>query len=386
MAKKLKSPDPQVRAKAEFQVAYGSVVWGVVGAGVWYSMEELPYTDRYGDPQTVMVHKYQGSWQGYSPQQRNALKAAGAQPNSMLVKHDDGSITFERYNRLDPIAMIAGMAADMRDVETAGFDITEASMAMTIAFSNQLKDRTYTKGLANALNAADDPNRFLERWIQGQVAANVVPAFVSWSNDDMVVRETGSIIDTLKSRLPGLSDTLPPVYNIFGEVMMRAEGSIMKTTSWRDDAVGAEFLRLAPRISALPEVKNGLDLLDPAYQVIDEETGRTVSAHEYWNQLIQQSNLLEKLEKKVSKPSYQKKIGRETRLRNVGLVANENEKDIQAIFQDVRNTTFKKLLGKIPALKEASKQLKRTIRDIEKGRVDEEPTNPVSDFLYDVFN
>ena len=202
----------------------------------------------------------------------------------------------------------------------------------------------------------------------------------------MVVRETGSVIDTLKSRIGGLSDTLPPVYNIFGEVMMRAEGSIMKTTSWRDDTVGAEFLRLAPRISALPEVKNGLDLLDPAYQTVDKDTGRTVSAHERWNQLIQKSKLLKKLEDRISKGSYQKKIGLETRLRNVGTVANENEEDIQAIFQDVRNKTFKKLLDEIPELKQAAKQLKRTIRDIEKGRIEEEPTNPISDFLYDVFN
>ncbi len=385
MQKRLESPDPQVRSKAQFQMTYGSVIWGTIAAGVMTSKVELPYIDRDGKQQFIEVHKYQGSWQGYTAQQRNALRASGAQPNSIVVEHDDGTFSFEKYNRLDPVAMIAGMAADVRDVHKAGHDTEEMASAAVIAIANQLKDRTYTKGVANFINAVDDPNRFLDRWIQGQVSSLVVPSLVSWTNDDPIVREVNSTLDAVKNRIPSLSDTLPPKYDIFGQPMLRADGYIMKSTDWESDEIKAEFLRLAPRIGELPEVKNGIDLLDPTYQMVDKETGKTITAYERYNQLIGEGKLLRKIERAIRKPKYKKKKGKAIYLKNVGEVDNYNEEQIQAEFREAREEAFKALLKENRTLDDAYDDLEDTIRDIEKGRY-VEPPNPVSDFLNGIFN
>ena len=213
----------------------------------------------------------------------------------------------------------------------------------------------------------------------------VVPSLVSWTNDDTIVREVYSTLDAVKNRIPSLSDTLPPKYDIFGQPMLRADGYIMRSTDWESDEIKAEFLRLAPSIGELPEVKNGIDLLDPTYQMVDKETGKTITAFERYNQLIGEGKLLRKIEKAINKSKYKRKKGIQTYLKNVGEVGNYNEERIQAEFREAREKAFKTLLKENRTLDDAYDDLEDTIRDIEKGRY-VEPPNPVSDFLNGIFN
>jgi hypothetical protein len=151
------------------------------------------------------------------PDQKQALQATGWRPYSYVSTDDNGEKTYTSYNRFDPFGMMFGLAADFSELTAHMDDQQRANLAstMTMAVAKNLSDKTYFKGiqeLVEFISGEKDPAQLF-----AQRAGEYVPTLLSNVNDDPDLHDIRSVMDGIKARIPGLSDTLPPRRNLFGE-------------------------------------------------------------------------------------------------------------------------------------------------------------------------
>jgi hypothetical protein len=178
------------------------------------------------------------------------------------------------YRRLDPFASVIGPVADLVELskDIPGMEADKAGAAVVTALANNLINKTYLQGLSDVANALSDPAQYGQRLIDS-LAGSVIPSGVAQEArvEDPVLRDTQSTLDYLRSRIPGMSEDLPPRRTILGDVVRR-EGTvgpgivspIGKMTPANDPVVN-ELLRLktAP---ARPQRKiMGVDLTPAQY-------------------------------------------------------------------------------------------------------------------------
>lgn len=179
------------------------------------------------------------------PKQRMAMEQDGWQPYSVKIGDK-----WYSYSRLDPLGMMLGMSADLAEITTnprgdASDDMVV--MAGITAFVQNMASKTYAQGafeLAAALdprNPAGSPAQFLNRQATGLIpfsaalrqTAQAMDPTMRESRDEVTTAEgkadplaswLNRLVNDAKRGIPGLSDTLPPVRDIFGEPMTRESG------------------------------------------------------------------------------------------------------------------------------------------------------------------
>lgn len=187
------------------------------------------------------------------PKERAQLYAQGWQPRS--VKIGD---TYYGYGRLEPISTIFGIYADFWDIKHRATDMEANKIVGLVATSlkNNLLDKTFMSGLMNLVKASDDPGRYGSDWVQ-QMGGSVVPAVVAGAARaiDPNLREAQSVLDTIKSRIPGMTQQVSARLGPFGETSQRAGTPLSRMFSpvpmskAIDDPVYKELDRLGIRIS-----------------------------------------------------------------------------------------------------------------------------------------
>lgn len=155
------------------------------------------------------------------PDTKAALRRTGWQPYS--VKIGD---TYYSYARFEPVATLLGMSADLAEVLSnyEAYDIDaqkqadELVTAMAIAAGNQVVGKTFLQGFADLTEVLSDPGRYGERYLQ-RFAGSVVPAGVAAVERavDPTTSQVFSMIDQIKARIPGMSGSVIPRRNIWGE-------------------------------------------------------------------------------------------------------------------------------------------------------------------------
>ena len=180
---------------------------------------------------TAGIAGYNGILSGSGPNnpaERAALLATGWQPNSVKITNQDGDIEYISFNRTDPFGLFLGIAATLG--ETIGMlddrDLDELAIAAGVALAETLQSKSYFTGITQIVAALDQPDvrfkRVAERYF-GSLVPNVVGSFNQQVTDE-AMREVDGWLDTLRARIPGLSASLPPRRNIFGEVITYAHG------------------------------------------------------------------------------------------------------------------------------------------------------------------
>jgi len=183
---------------------------------------------------------------------RNLKMADGWQPYSIRVGDQ-----YYSYKRLDPLAMTLGMAADYA---TKGEHMTDkqrdhAAMVLGASFIENLKDKTWLSGISDVFAALDDPQRSMERVTKRLAGSLAVPAGVSQlaRTIDPVQRETDDPIDAIKNRIPGMSQSLRPRLDMWGQPIVSQGGvgpdivSPVATGTARNDALNREMLEIGAR-------------------------------------------------------------------------------------------------------------------------------------------
>jgi hypothetical protein len=159
------------------------------------------------------------------PELRQALYRRGWQPYSLKIGDK-----YYSYNRLEPLGMLFGLAADASEImgQADEHSAQELAVAAVVAISKNVTSKTWLKGVSDAVAAMDDPERSAKHFLQNY-ARSLVPAGAAQLERalDPTVRETYSeqgffyeTWNTIKSRVPGWSDELPPKRNLWGEAIV----------------------------------------------------------------------------------------------------------------------------------------------------------------------
>lgn len=189
---------------------------------------------------------------GFGPQEKETRQiwtTDGRRPYSVnvtalarLMRGDDPSPqtgdTWVAYNRIDPLGMLIGLAADYTDILLQLEDPTvrdELATRLTLVASHVLASKTYVKGLADWLLALTDPEHYGEK-LQESFARTLVTAVpvvgpaakLAQRITDPVLRDADGALNAIKATLPGYSKDLPPRINYWGETVYR-EGWMLES-------------------------------------------------------------------------------------------------------------------------------------------------------------
>lgn len=188
------------------------------------------------------------------PRQREALMNTGWKPFSVKVGDK-----WYSYQRIDPFARVLSTAADFA---TFGDYMTEderenIAKYLSLAIARNISTMPTLDPAANAFEALSDPDRHLARYATNLGASMTVPNVVTQINStlDPYMRETDTLLSTIKSRVPGMSDKLPARMNLWGEPITRgnALGPDIVSPIWvgtdKKDKALAEVDRLRLNLS-----------------------------------------------------------------------------------------------------------------------------------------
>jgi hypothetical protein len=202
-------------------------------------------------------------------QTRAALYRTGWQPYSFKING-----THYSFGRLEPLGTIVGTAADFAEI--AGYlESNEADKLASLIMASAAKNitsKTWLRGLSNAIEAMDDPDRYMQQAVAA-LAGTAVPTGVAQYTrvKDPIMREARTAIDRIKSRLPGYSETLQPRLNLWGDPIVLSGGlgpdliSPVYTSDIKPDKVNDEIVRLRTKTGMPSRRINKVELTPEQY-------------------------------------------------------------------------------------------------------------------------
>jgi len=161
----------------------------------------------------VRKSDYRQGWQAYSIQG----------PDGVWVK----------YDRFDPVGLYLGLVADAYEISLYGTeeDANEAAMATAMALYKNMANKTYAKGFTEFHKAFTMGGNYWDNWANN-LGASTIP-YTSLINTakkmvDPVARDAQTVLERIKSRIPGLSTSLPPRVNLYGEPIVMNGGMMAR--------------------------------------------------------------------------------------------------------------------------------------------------------------
>jgi hypothetical protein len=197
----LKNEDPMVRAQTAGRLATGT---SAVAVGMWYTLSNKEFITG-GGPRTQ--------------EEKEALQLTGWQPYSFKIGNK-----YVSYQRVDPMATVIGLFADLVEAEEY-YDLDDTAMgnmfsAVALSFSNNVTNKSYVKGLDSMLNMLRDPAAN-SKALAGNIVGGFVPTLFSQGqnySDERVLRETRTVFDYMLKKSPA-SGILPKKRNFLGEAV-----------------------------------------------------------------------------------------------------------------------------------------------------------------------
>jgi len=222
----------------------------------------------------VMYMSSQGKVTGSGPADELAkarLRETGWQPYSFAIEQEDGRTRYLAYNRVEPLGILFGLAADASDIwgEISDGEKEELAAMLSASVSQNLLDKTFFKGISDFMEAINEPDRFFSTYYNNQLGTLVPTLFAQTSkNIDPMLRDTRTALDRFKSRVPGYSFDLPARRNLWGEPILLTGGlgpdaiSPIYSSFSKEDPVSDELIRLSVDMEqdywpALPQRKLG---------------------------------------------------------------------------------------------------------------------------------
>jgi hypothetical protein len=217
----------------------------------------------------------------------------GWQPYS--VKIDD---TYYSFARMEPLGSILGMTADMVQIQKEMKEDETYNVATGImgSITTNISNKTFMQGFTNLVQAISDPGRYGIN-IGKQLAGSAVPSVVAGveRSTDPYIRDTKTVLDSVKARVPILAEDVPKKLTIWGDPIERPGTGVerfispMQISKEKGSPIGREMLRLK------------LDIGYPSRKIDDVEIDQKV----YWN-MVESAGKRAKniLDTMVSKPSW----------------------------------------------------------------------------------
>ena len=136
--------------------------------------------------------------------------------------------TWYSYNRTDPFGLIIGASASYAEV--FGVHTVEENgkfiAAIALAASKSVFNKTWMRGPAEFLDAATQPDKFGERYIEQNIGSFLVPTLAAQTARviDPVWRQVNDVSDAIRARTPGYSSSLLPMVNLWGHNILLEGG------------------------------------------------------------------------------------------------------------------------------------------------------------------
>lgn len=215
---------------------------------------------------------------------RNREIASGIPP--MSIKMGDRWVS---YDRIEPLSTVLGLVADSMKALKEGKMKGEGvgvSNVFKIVGQNFL-DKTFTEGLGKAMLAVQEPDRYLESYLVS-LTNPVVPAIVNQIArlEDPIRREVKDpemqqwILNNLKSRLPGLRETLPEQVNLLGQTQQMGRGSVLtgiQVTPAAREATQAIFDNPYLKMDRMDRKIGGIELTGEQYADLENRVGDSLN-------------------------------------------------------------------------------------------------------------
>lgn len=222
------------------------------------------------------------------PAERALLRLTGWQPYSLKI----GDMYYS-YARFEPFATIMGVSADAYEIgsKTNEQDAGDIGALIMASASNNVLSKTWMQGISNVIEAIQDPERYGAGFVN-QMAGTLVPTGLAQAArvEDPYLRDARNIVDTIKSRIPGLSTEVAVKRDTWGEPIERggAAGPDMVSPIYQskvnNDPVNQELLNLGIYPSKLDRQIDGVDLTAKQYDDYQRIAGRL--AHYTLDQMV----------------------------------------------------------------------------------------------------
>jgi hypothetical protein len=352
LQKGLASKDPVIKAAAQ-----GKVVTSFATAGLFYEMV-------FNNNNTLPLITGGGP---KDERQKKILEETGWRPYSIKI---DG--TYYSYQRLDPIATLLGVSADMSElmkenIEANEADLEHVGIAVATALSRNVANKSYLAGIQLWADALKDPERFGER-LGRNYSSSFVPNVLSQMQDydKQSMREVRSIADAVLKKLPNGRDMLDPKRNILGEEKIIDYGSFgfinpVAYSAEKEDPVLQEMaeLKYAFRQPSAKLLNGNVDLLG-----FVNNKGQT--AHDRRLELLQEitiggRTLRQSLNKLIKSSKYKKLPGYSP---EVGL-DSPRVRELTNVLRRYRKLAKMQMLKEFP---EASAHINKTTRALALNR------------------
>jgi len=194
------------------------------------------------------------------PELRAALMRTGWQPYSFRTSEGN----YVSYDRSGTLGALIGLAADATElmsgvygkqserIDLDGIPVEDSSAAaVVLPFANAVTQKQWMSGIARFIDALSDPRTQGDSWWRNLVAGLTVPAIAGAFERtiDPEIRRAGDTLDAIRARIPGLSDSLPPRLNLWGEPVKDENGLWnlflpARFSSAKGDAIDEEIARL----------------------------------------------------------------------------------------------------------------------------------------------
>lgn len=280
----------------------------------------------------VVMAALEGKVTGSPPsdaEQRRAWEQAGNQAYSFKV--GDQWVSYERF---DPLALVIGATVDTVNA-TRAVEWADAAAQMALAYSNNLLNKTFMRGLSDGLEAVMQPERYGGAWLESMFAS-LVPAGVGAVARaiDPTVRRPETVLQAMQNRIPGMRDRVPIVRDVFGEPI-KMEGSAaerlfspVRRRNESHDPATREIARLgvapgSPSKSlgiGVRGLKGTIDLTPEEYEAFVIESGRESKR---------------RVERIIAQPAYR------------SMSEQQQVNELEAAFRSARADTREKMLPAI---------------------------------------
>jgi hypothetical protein len=125
------------------------------------------------------------------------------------------------YRSFEPYATLLATAADAADSVINRKELGYAGMAgkMATSVTKNMLNQSYMQGVSDLLDALDDPEVKGSKLIGSVATGAMIPGVVAQMAraGDPYIRKPGDFEDTLKAKIPGMSEDVTPKRNVFGE-------------------------------------------------------------------------------------------------------------------------------------------------------------------------
>lgn len=246
-------------------------------------------------------------------------KAQGKLPYSIKING-----RWRPLDRIEPIGgivkiAIAGVDA-FKDSEQ-GIPENKAS-EIAIRLGKELTSQSALNGFNNLSQAMSDPERYAGKVVSG-IATGFVPGLSKFAADitDPYARQKSGIVETAKSKIPGLSQTLPPQRDVLGN-------PLKKDMFWGSQDVNTPELDFAKQLEVnLPDTKKLMKPITPL--TTEEQNGYRLYVGNGIKAILQQE---------MAQPSYADPAAERKHIeRQIGLYVDAGKSvfNVQAEFRNL---------------------------------------------------